>query len=398
MNPTVTIELLGCYKRLLESDWFRRVWVLQEFALSQREPQALLGPTLFSLRSLYNLGSKILQHVEKDSEDSEWFRFMGRSFLSSHTVTFGERYLPDWISSPAFQNKTQAMQLHALTRLAATRASTVPHDRIYALLGLVNSAKLPNELVPDYRLPYGQMCREWTQFLIENTRNLDLLEFDKPYELEGQPSWAMDFRFCWWSEHELNTLHTGLFSSDGQSLLVDGVKCGEVILYFDAHGDNVGERLEEFYSTVLFSAANIRKECVEVVWREWLSIFSKRAHFFAPDDMGSRYQSAAEFINAEAGSDDSDPNYTSRVLKSFGERNFVLADDGQITWGHWRQQRSSGGEHQIWAFKGASGYSIVCRETPHRYHYVGRFHTWGKNVSLDETFFSSSTVERIALV
>lgn len=400
LNPTVAVELLGFYKNLLHSDWFRRQWVLQEYTLSQREPCALLGPNLFSFRSLYDLGSKILQHVKKDSEDSDWFKFMGKSFASSQIFAFGPSYLQDWISSSEFRDKSLAAQIHTLTRLASTRASTVPHDKIYALLGLVDLTKLPDRLVPDYRQPYGQVCREWTRFLIENTKNLDVLEFNLPYELEEQPSWVMDFRFNHWAERELSTPHSGLFSSDGQSLLVDGVKCGAIKLYyFTSHRDNAGERLEEFYNTVLVSAANIRKQPIGDVWKEWLSNFSKRTQFFSPDDIGSQYQSATEFINAAVSSNGSRPNYASKVLNSFNERNFALADDGQVTWGHWRRQNESTGEQQIWALRGASAYSIVNKVAPHRYRYVGRFHLHHEaGVTFDEAFFRPERVKRIALV
>jgi hypothetical protein len=275
----------------------------------------------------------------------------------------------------------------------------VPHDKANALLGLVDLAELPDRPIPDYRQPYGQVCREWTRYLIDKTKNLDVLEFNLPYELEEQPCWVMDFRFYHWAERELSTPHTGLFSTDGQSLLVDGVKCGAITLYyFASHANNAGERLEEFYDTVLVSAANIRNQPIGNVWKEWLSIFSKRTEFFGPDDMGFQYSSATEFVNAAVGSDGSRVNYASKVLNAFSKRNFALADNGQVTWGHWRRQNESTGEHQIWALRGASSYCILNEAVPYRYRYVGRFYLHWDEDTFDKIVFHSESVERIALI
>lgn len=67
---------------------------------------------------------------------------------------------------------------HVIELLQATQhfEATEPRDRIYALLGLVNKELLPANLLPSYDEPIGKVYQAWTQFLLENTGDLQIID------------------------------------------------------------------------------------------------------------------------------------------------------------------------------------------------------------------------------
>jgi hypothetical protein len=56
-------DRIASYCKLMCNPWFRRVWVLQEYSLSHRQPCALIGIYLISISALYELPSKIQKEI-----------------------------------------------------------------------------------------------------------------------------------------------------------------------------------------------------------------------------------------------------------------------------------------------------------------------------------------------
>ncbi len=155
-----TFDIVEAYLELMTRPWFLRSWTIQEFCLSQREPLVLSDGLIFFARALY-LFSKHLRLFE----ELEYIRgLMGVAYImrgASHVGFMNRPYLPDHIST-TFPGQTLAQQLLWLL-LHENRHVSQPHDRIYSLLGLIDSTALPPELTPDYRKTWDVVCREYTR-------------------------------------------------------------------------------------------------------------------------------------------------------------------------------------------------------------------------------------------
>ena len=396
------VRLRHVYRKIIECDWFSRVWVLQEHALSQRKPCAMIGDNPFSLESFYAFGSAYSRALgEKSREDPG---ILGKDrvdslLFNSERLTrdrLGTTFLRELIASREFQDKSLANQLLSIKGNQGIRNTTVLHDQIYGLLGMVNLTRLPTQLTPNYRLSYGQVCKDYTKFIIENTRDLRILMFLR-YTVGGQPSWVNGFYLDTPWHIEPAVRHTGFFSSDGESLVVEGVRCGKILSFFFGGYDMTGERMQQFYDTIFSIAGEIRQQPHADAWKEWLSEFLEYA-CRVPGDHANRYQSVSDFLaNALPGHSNglSDGFHGSSVLKMFSLSDFALVDDGKVVGCERRPAQGLDGEFQVWAFKGSTNLSIVHQERPDKYRYYGWLRT--PDVVLNEEFFSSHEVERITL-
>ncbi|KAK0510993.1 hypothetical protein JMJ35_006545 [Cladonia borealis] len=218
------------------------------------------------------------------------------------------------------------------------------------------------------------------------------------YTVSGQPSWVNGFHLDTPWHIEPAVRHTGCFSSDGESLVVEGVRCGKILSFFFGGNDMTGERMQHFYDTILFIAGEIRQQPHADAWKEWLSEFLEYA-CRVPGDHANRYQSVSDFLaNALPGHSNglSDGFHGSSVLKLFSLSDFALVDDGKVVGCERRPAQGLVGEFQVWAFKGSTNLSIVHQERPDKYRYHGWLRT--PDVVLNEEFFSSYEVERITLI
>jgi hypothetical protein len=285
------------------------------------------------------------------------------------------------------------------------KRSTVAHDQIYGFLGMVDLAQLPEKLMPDYRKPYAEVCRDYTVFIIENTKDFSLLKYRKSDDSElrwRSPSWVPDFQSHFAiSLVQPAVLHNGFFSTDGQRLIFEAVKTSKIISYFSGRIDETGESLRQFHDTLLSTAARVRQEHPTNTWNRWFSSFLGNCGLPVPkcEDLETRYQSVWDFLSTHAASDDretTDGFSTDVFLEVFGSCEFVLMDDGKIATCYRHQHLGLEGEQYVFAFKGSTQQSIVYRERGDEYRCLG----WlsGSEFILVEDFFTNHVVEQITLI
>lgn len=391
-------RLLETYMEIMRNDWFRRGWVVQEYALSQQKPCGLLGNALFSFQALNAVGSVLSQLLLERQDDllKDWADSLGLNPEIMNQFAFGPTCMRDLIASREFREKSLADQLLSIIMNQCPKSTAVPHDKIYGLLGMVNLAQLPSQLTPNYRLSYGQVCKDYTRFIIESTKDLRILMFIG-HALDGQPSWVNGFHLDTPWHIEPAVRHTGFFSSDDRSLAVEGVRYGKILSFFSGSKDMTGERMQEFYNTILVTAAEIRQQPVADTWEEWFGEFVDYV-CRVPGDHTNRYESVSDFLaNAlpSYGNGPSEDSNGSFALKLFSLCEFALVDDGKVVRCERRQQQGPVGEYQVWAFKGSTNLSIVHQGRHDEYCY----HGWlsKADVVLDEVFFSRYDVEQITL-
>ena len=393
------IRLVETYMEIMGNDWFRRGWVVQEYALSQQKPCGLLGNALFSFQSLNAVGSVLSELLLERQDDllKDWTDTLGLNPEILNQFAFGPTCIRELIASREFQDKSLANQLLSIIMNQCPKLTAVPHDKIYGLLGMLNLAELPAQLTPNYRLSYGQVCRDYTKFIIDETKDLRILMFIGD-ALDGQPSWVNGFYLDtpWHIEPAVH--HTGFFSLDGQSLVVKGVRYGKILSFFSGDKDMTGERMQEFYNTILATAAEIRQQPLAETWEEWFGDFVDYV-CRVPGDHANRYESVSDFLANALPSYSEGPSENSNgsfALKLFSLCEFALIDDGKVVRCERRQQQGSIGEYQVWAFKGSTNLSIVHQRRHDEYCY----HGWlsKADVVLDEELFSRYEIEQITLV
>ena len=92
-------------------------------------------------------------------------------------------------SSPA--SVTNGMPMIKILAVTSVFDTTVPHDQIFALLGLVLAQDRDNITI-DYTLPYPEIPIQFSQHIIRSSFLRDLLHVLSWSKLEWLPSWVLD--------------------------------------------------------------------------------------------------------------------------------------------------------------------------------------------------------------
>ncbi|KAJ5718438.1 heterokaryon incompatibility protein-domain-containing protein [Penicillium malachiteum] len=122
--------------KLLQRDWFRRIWVLQEVGVA-RSVSIMCGPIQISGHAFCEGLSRLgLPPSIQNQISPVTYLINGASFRPRREIA-----------------PQGALHIGDLMSMYSKHCATVQHDRIYALLGLSSDAK-STALQPDYRLPW----------------------------------------------------------------------------------------------------------------------------------------------------------------------------------------------------------------------------------------------------
>lgn len=277
-----------------------------------------------------------------------------------------------------------------------TRKSTQPHDHIYGLLGMTSVENFLPELVPDYTLPFGQVFQDYTRYVIENTSDLRILWCDRN-DLENFPSWVPDLRRNSMSITELHTSNPISFSSDGQTLTVQGVRMGRVLLYFIMHERKRSELLTDLQEVVLSFSAWIRRVSLQDVFQEWIAHHVEKGLF--PAGFASEFRSMEDLLThlpADSQHCSSDYDHQlDRLASEILDYNYLVLETGDIA--SFIHHYPPGSDDWVWAFKG-SVYLHITSSHKNACRLVGNCMLWANDLQLDEEFFSQRKAEQIDLI
>ncbi|KAK4214226.1 heterokaryon incompatibility protein-domain-containing protein [Rhypophila decipiens] len=161
---------IQCLSEVLDSPWFTRLWIVQEFALANRRAilqcgQHILPAPLFKTAS-------ILLHLNYET---------GQLLYTSRAYSLA---LPPAANS--FYNVVRRTR-----RLGCSNS----RDYIYALLGLV-PPKISDRIQPNYSTPVGQVYRDVALLHAKHTHRLEhfyhTFQFGRVLD-NNTPSWVPDF-------------------------------------------------------------------------------------------------------------------------------------------------------------------------------------------------------------
>lgn len=176
---------------ILNRPWFDRVWTIQEASSLDTCPKIYVGRHSVYLNKFVELW-KILA-----TEHRPLFLCSGsaRMVSLSRIDNLYRNVLFDGEDNPKRADIAEVFL--RLLKITGKKACTDPRDQIYGLLGLLKDlveGDLPDELMPDYHLPYQEVYWRCAAFLFGLVGDLSLLECGRN-EINGDvPSWVPDFR------------------------------------------------------------------------------------------------------------------------------------------------------------------------------------------------------------
>lgn len=160
--------------------WFRRIWILQEVALAMKQPILLCG----AYEMAYEIFFKTWVLMLNPSEDGQLLY----SFMAENPVRFKDIELvyknilqarsensPEEAKGAVSHEKQCALDIVKLLNETTELEATVAHDRLYALIGLLDCDPLPSALQPDYTQSFEELCYKFTMFVLEQTQDIRIL-------------------------------------------------------------------------------------------------------------------------------------------------------------------------------------------------------------------------------
>lgn len=187
---------LSCYLRtaeLLESAWFKRIWVLQEAAVAQ-EVTFVCGETTFAWDVLIE-GFLAIGNMKDPpyiiSRMNRWFE------IHLKAIIFCRRYVQDPEYRQDLSHAPLPDRLLSLLLLSNDQAATNQSDQLYALLGLAGQAeemKQEKSLKVNYKKESGEVLTGLAIFLLKKTQDLSMLYGAAFQEDLDVPTWVPTWR------------------------------------------------------------------------------------------------------------------------------------------------------------------------------------------------------------
>jgi hypothetical protein len=284
---------IGAALNISKVPWASRVWVIQEYALSQRMPWALLDSSVFSFDYIKAISSQTLPQLTEGPKDPlrDNLGTLLAMFQALDGLRMGFIDLRNELQFENFRDKSLADQLlHLLLYKRGSRCA-IAHDHIYGILGLVDVKLLPERLRPDYSEPFETVYFKYMRYIVQNTHSLALLDISAGYHLRGCPTWVPDFGYLESNDIRPDPLTRNEISctTDGRVLEVEGVKLSRVLRYAQKLNDK-HEQMVHFDRDILRASADIRAVPYRDVWRGYLQPWAQLFNFSIP------YASWDEFL------------------------------------------------------------------------------------------------------
>ncbi|KAI1409650.1 hypothetical protein F5Y13DRAFT_169746 [Hypoxylon sp. FL1857] len=404
------IPMIQTMVNILRRPWFGRVWTIQEACLDT-------FPTVYIGRHSVHLGHlvdiwKIL------ALEHRFLLFCPGSARMTSLGSIERLYksaLFDWDDNP--KKKSMGEVLATLLRFTGKKSSSDPRDQLYGLLGLLKYLKgeeLPEELVPDYRLPYQDVYWNYAAYLFESVGDLKLLHCGRN-ELQHVPSWVPDFRHI---SHgpELIREESVHVSSNKRVLQVRGCVLGtfsnvitgcvakEIWPTYKAIPIGFPARLREFEERILKPSADIRDITIQEAFDE---VINSLTRLIDAEGVETFYQVFRRLSKSAGGKR---PWYAKRRTTNVRLKEEALADqlslpfllltDGSII-GIKREDAEVRPGDIVCLFKGSGSDLSLIRAAGESYIYLGHCEAQGgplKQQEFDDDFLSDKDLQDIRLV
>jgi len=237
-------EAIAALTEIFRRPWFTRIWVIQEVAAA-REAVVVCGTHQTPWQTLRDGCRQMADRVVRWRRS----RYQDTGFQRAHYVA--SSLDPDGtdLGTPALASRNL---LYLLCQFHISDA-TVPHDKVYALLGLADEIQRPTQtapvFTPDYSLPLDVAYARAARFLIDASDSFRVLGTCLgERRVEHLPSWVPDWSTATWKfpegsrvfrffdddeEHHESEVgeknaarHIVQYSDDGRTITVSGFRIG----------------------------------------------------------------------------------------------------------------------------------------------------------------------------
>lgn len=231
------ISSITSLSQILTQAWFSRVWIIQEVATAQGPIVALLGSHPIQWKFLSHVVIPCCEYMTHSRNDRAVDIMFRTNVENVRTLRDLARGYADTMARRASSHGAGGSdnapdRLYALLRrTCGSFKATDPRDIIYAILGLLGTATIPRELLPDYTASVGHVFHQTAMYLVRHLRRVDFLRFRKreDEDLAGVPTWVPDWRYVRMGEvRGYENPSTANVSEDGLGLELEGITLGTV--------------------------------------------------------------------------------------------------------------------------------------------------------------------------
>ncbi|KAF2742962.1 HET-domain-containing protein [Sporormia fimetaria CBS 119925] len=185
--------------KVLSRPYFRRLWILQELAMSEEASMMGYGHYKFRFSEVV-MACKFVWH------NLEWIVVMTGLSEDDYLNLNGCMWVIIFIQqlrTLSHQLEDASLGAGSLTyadfqtalNLSQNGLAMLPHDKVFGLTALLPSTVAENmKKFHDYRLPVKDVYIEFTKAMIEATGDLDVIFLKSPLQTM-RPTWAVDWQF-----------------------------------------------------------------------------------------------------------------------------------------------------------------------------------------------------------
>jgi hypothetical protein len=284
--------------QVADDRWFSNPWAPQEVAFCKTSPLIMSGANSVPLAKLCDLcaflaASKSYGFISDSLEKNP------AALAAINTILFlgssRQRRRDMHLTNYEIHVNPADSFLEALESTINYPRISEPHDTIYSFVGFMGPTDLPEELQPDYSLPFAQVCHRYAQYLIQGTGKM-LLSYGTGNHLRGVPTWVPDFRHLHCpAEPAAVRVSRNSFSSDGKVMKAKGKVLTEVAGVFPRKRSETQARAQRRGSESDMTRVGLNLEAIIVgsLLGDWRHVFSReggRDFVDRMDDHGIAYQ------------------------------------------------------------------------------------------------------------
>lgn len=183
----------------LGRSWFRRIWVIQEFALASNV-RMLCGDTFFTWEALFYTMSQLIHHGMGENQRSIFDGYEERMAASRGCLG-----IINLARARQAVEENKPRKLLTLLQHSRSCEASDARDKIYALLGLSEDANEPSIQI-SYSEPASHLLERVARILILTDSGVEVLYEAGGYKkLQDLPSWSPDWT-CRKEESQLGDL------------------------------------------------------------------------------------------------------------------------------------------------------------------------------------------------
>jgi len=185
----VSQDELNVLQKLQQHDWFKRRWIIQELINTQPSRRRV---RIRPLAIPYELFDRLVEksHVANESGPLRWpawIQYDASRMAGSFDLDFPREEMETKME------RTLLQTLHSFHYAE----SKIPHDRIYALLGISSDRVIDEHSIPiDYQMPLDTLCLTVARKYVQEDYTSLLMAYATVRQNPDLPSWVP----YWWSE------------------------------------------------------------------------------------------------------------------------------------------------------------------------------------------------------